>query len=166
MNGKPRLACVNVPYPLSKTPVDVLTALDVYARMKGNDLAGRWAWKATIANGLRLGRPDVFSNLRHYLQAQSQGHHTIDHLGEGGMERGSARRSSLKGRWRAIVHQTQNWNCFRGNFGEASERRMERIWAFLIAQISSWTELDWPISNITKLHWTPVSHSSLSGYGF
>ena len=43
MNGKPRLACVNVPYPLSKTPVDVLTALDVYARMKGNDLAGRWA---------------------------------------------------------------------------------------------------------------------------
>ena len=43
---------------------------------------------------------------RHYLRAQSQGHHTIDHLEERGAERGSARRSSLQGRERAIVNQT------------------------------------------------------------
>ena len=41
-----------------------------------------------------------------YLQTQSQGHHTIDRLEERGIERGNARRSSLKGWERAIVNQT------------------------------------------------------------
>ena len=42
-----------------------------------------------------------------YLRAQSQGHHTIDcRVEERGVERRSARRSSLKGRERAIVSQT------------------------------------------------------------
>ena len=43
-----------------------------------------------------------YVSMRHQLRAQSQGHHTIDHLKESGVERGSARRSSLKGRERAI----------------------------------------------------------------
>ena len=65
--------------------------------------------------------PRVLRSLRHYLQAQSQGHHTICHLEERGVERGSARRSSLKGRERpSSVRQTlepfqrQRW----GNFWE------------------------------------------------
>ena len=41
---------------------------------------------------------------RHYQWAQSQGHHTIDRLEERGIERGSARRSCLKERQRAIVN--------------------------------------------------------------
>ena len=45
-------------------------------------------------------------NLRHYLRAQSQGHHTIDRLDQRGAERGSAKRSSSKGRERVIVNQT------------------------------------------------------------
>ena len=57
---------------------------------------------------------------RHYLQVQSQGHHTIDHLEERGMERGSARRSSLKGPERAIVSQT--------NIGTVSKAT---LWKFL-----------------------------------
>ena len=44
--------------------------------------------------------------LRHYLRAQNRAHHTIDRLEKRGVERGSSRRSSLKGRERAIVNQT------------------------------------------------------------
>ena len=54
-----------------------------HAGVKGNDRADRLAGKATITGGLRLGRPEV---LRHYLRAQSQGHHTIDRLEERGAE--------------------------------------------------------------------------------
>ena len=39
------------------------------------------------------------------------------------MESGRARRSSLKGRERAIVNQTNfSWNCFKDNVGETFER--------------------------------------------
>ena len=82
------------------------------------------AGKATLTSGLLLERSEVLRSLRHYLRAQSQGHHTTDRLEERGMERGSARRSSFKGRERAIVSQTyrrtlepfqrQRW----GNFWE------------------------------------------------
>jgi len=44
-------------------------------------------------------------------------------LEERGMERGSARQSSLKGRERAIVRPTNIGNHFKGNVREASERR-------------------------------------------
>ena len=57
-------------------------------------------------------------------QCNRQGHHTIDRLEETGVERGSAGRSSLKGRERAIVMQSdEHWNCFKVNFGETSERQ-------------------------------------------
>ena len=76
-----------------------------YAGVKGNDRADRLAGKATLTNGLLLGRSEVLRSLRHYLRAQSQGHHSIDHLEERGLERGSISRSSLKGREKAIVNQ-------------------------------------------------------------
>ena len=77
------------------------------------------------------------------VQFQSQGHHTINRLKEKGIERGSVRRFSFKGRERAIVSQTNmgtvsnatQWTLLRVGVG--------RIWAFLIAQIPSWTELSW-----------------------
>ena len=47
--------------------------------------------------GFLLGRYEVLRRLRHYLRAQSLRHHTIDRLEEADFERGSARRSSLKG---------------------------------------------------------------------
>ena len=40
-----------------------------------------------------------------------------------GVERGSAGRSSLKGRETAIVRSDEHWNCFKGNVWETSERR-------------------------------------------
>ena len=41
-----------------------------------------WRAKPTITRGLRLGGSKVLRSLSHYLRAQSQGHHTIDHLEE------------------------------------------------------------------------------------
>ena len=65
-----------------------------YAGVKGNDRADRLAGKAVLTSGLLLGRSEM---LRSYLRAQSQGHHTINHLEERGVQKGSARRSSFKG---------------------------------------------------------------------
>ena len=91
--------------------------------MKGNDRADRLAGKATLASGLLLGRSEVLRSLRRYLRVQNQGHHTIDRLEERGMERGSARRSSLIGRERAIVSQTNIGIVSKATVGETSERR-------------------------------------------
>ena len=89
-----------------------------HARVKGNDRADRLAGKTTITSGLLLGRPEVLRSLRHYLRAQSQGHHTIDRLEERGVGRGSARRSSLKGRERAIVSQTNTGTVSKATLGK------------------------------------------------
>ena len=59
-----------------------------HAGVKINDLADRLAGKATLTNGLLLGRSEVLRSLRHYLRAQSQGHDTIHRLEERGVERG------------------------------------------------------------------------------
>ena len=48
----------------------------------------------------------MFRSLRNDLRAQCQEHHTIDRLEERDTERGSTRQSSLKGRQRVIVSQT------------------------------------------------------------
>ena len=88
-NRKPRLACVIVGHPLSKHPEDVLPlTFSLWAKHPSKvtwfseDLKCWGAWE-------------------HHLWAQNQGHHTVDRLEE--VERGSARRSSLKGREKAIV---------------------------------------------------------------
>ena len=116
-----------------------------HAGANGNDRADRLGVKATVARGLRLGRSEAFRSLRHYLRAQSQGHDPIDRLEERGVERGSARRSSLKGRERAIVDKTNIGTVSQATLGKlTSERRggahmgiSERINATL-----NWTELN------------------------
>ena len=55
-------------------------------------------------SGFRPGRSKLLRSLRHYLGAQR--YHNIDSLEERGVERGSVRRPSLKGRERAFVSQT------------------------------------------------------------
>ena len=58
--------------------------------VKGNDRTERLAGKATLTRGLLQGRSEMLRILRHYLWAQSQGHHTIGSLEERGEKRGSA----------------------------------------------------------------------------
>ena len=79
--------------------------------------------KQPITSGLRLGRSEVLRSLGHYLQAQSQGHYTIGRLEQRGMERGSVRRSSLKGRERAIVNQTNIGTVSKATLGKLLEKR-------------------------------------------
>ena len=104
-----------------------------HAGVKGNDRADRLAGKATTTSGLLLGRSEVFRSLRHHLRAQSQGHHAIDRLEERGVERGSARRSSLKGRERVIVNQTNIGTVSKAKLWKLLGHWVERIWAFLSA---------------------------------
>ena len=64
------------------------------------------------------------------MRAQSQGLHAIDRLEERGVERGSARRSRLKGRERAIVSQTNIGTVLKATLGKLLRDGVERIWAF------------------------------------
>ena len=67
--------------------------------------------------------------LRHHLRAPNQGHHTINRLEETDVERGSARRSFLKGRERAIVNQTNIGTVLNATLGKLSRDGVECIWA-------------------------------------
>ena len=95
--------------------------------MKGNNRADRLGDKAFSTSDLRLGRSEVLWSLRHYLRAQSQGHHTIDRLEKRGMERRSARRPSLKGRERVIVNQTNIGTVSEATLGKLLRDGVERI---------------------------------------
>ena len=54
------------------------------------------------------------------MRAQSQEHHIISHLEKRGVERGRARRSSIKGREMAILSQT--------NIGTVSKATLGELW--------------------------------------
>ena len=112
-NGKPRLECVNGRHPHSKL---LWVYCPGHAGVMGTNQAHR------LASGLRLEKSEVLRSLRHYLRAQSQGHHTIDCLEEWGMERGSARQSSFKGREMAIVNQMNTGTVSKAVFGKLRER--------------------------------------------
>ena len=89
-----------------------------HAGVKGNDRADGLAGKATLTSGLLLRRSEVLRSLRHYLLAQSQGHHIIDRLEERDVDRGSAGRSFMKGRERAIVNQTNLRTVSKATLGK------------------------------------------------
>ena len=101
-----------------------------HAGVKGNDRTDTLAGKATLTSGLLLERSEVLRSLRHYLRAQCRGYHTIDRLEERGVERGSARWSSLKGRERAIVSQTNNGTVWKATLGKRLSDGLEHIWVF------------------------------------
>ena len=105
-----------------------------HAGVKRNDQADRLAGKASITSGLYiyLRRFEVLWSFRDYLQAQSQGHHTIDHLEERGVERGSTQQSPLKGQV-GYCQSDEHWSHFIDNVGETFERQggAHSLWAFL-----------------------------------
>ena len=118
-------------------PLSIWMYCPGHAGVKGNDRADTMADKATITSGLLLGRSELLRSLRDSLWAQSQGHHTVDRLEERGVERGSARRSSLKRRERAIANQTNIGTVSEVTLGTLLRDGVERMWAFPSAQIQS-----------------------------
>ena len=88
-----------------------------------------------------LGRSSVLRSLRHYLQAQSQGHCTIDRLEERGVESGRTRWSSLKGRERAIVNQTN-----LGTVSKTTLRKLLRERGCAYGLFQAHFELNWTVA--------------------
>ena len=124
-----------------------------YAGVKGNDRADRLAGKATLTSSSLLGRSEVLRSLRHYLRVQSQGHHTIDRLEKRGVERGSARRSSLKRQESVIVNQTNVGTVSKAILEKLPRDGVERIWLFRAHRYHlelSWTEPDKSHTNVTR----------------
>ena len=126
--GRKRITAVNGLHFCALTP------------MLKSDRVDRLAGKATITNGLRLERSEVLKRMRHYLWAQSQGHHYL--LEERGMERGSARRSSLKGWERATINPTNIVTISKAMLRKLLRDGVECTWAFASATIPSWTVLN------------------------
>ena len=92
-------------------------------------------------------RSELLRSLRHCMKEQSQKYHTIDHLEERDVERGSTRQSSLRGL--SSIRQTM----------ELFERQCWENWwdthtvqAFLSTKIPSWTELEAHLT-WTELKW-------------
>ena len=75
---------------------------------------------------LDLERSEVLRNLRHYLRAQTK---DIIPSEERGVERGSARRSSWKGREKAIVNQTNIGTVLKATLGKVLRDGIERTCA-------------------------------------
>jgi len=155
-NGRPRQAYVNVRHPVAKIPVDVLPctyqtemAKQMDCREKQTpqmarvpeDLKGWGAWGITC--GFKV-------------------HCAIDRLEERGVKRGTARRSSLRGRKQPIVSQS---NC--GAIPYAKLRKhltneLERRWAFPVHRYHlelNWTDLEKTVTfarAIVKTNFHPV----------
>ena len=76
-----------------------------------------------------------------YLGAQIQGRHNINNLKES-LERGSARRSSLKGRERAIINQTNTGTVSEVTLGKLLRGGMELLRAQRYhLELLTWTEI-------------------------
>ena len=95
------------------TNLDMQKLLWVYwpghAGVKGNERADRLAGNATTTTGLRLGRLEVLRAVRQHLQQledNQEHHHSVDHLLERDVQKGSGRWSTLQGPERALINQT------------------------------------------------------------
>ena len=89
--------------------------------VSGNERADRLASTVETTCGLKLGRAEVLSDFRNFLNMDRPEHHSIDRLKERGMEKGSGRHSTLQGLERSVFNQA-DWHCFEGNLGETAER--------------------------------------------
>ena len=88
-----------------------------HARVKRKGRADRLVGRATVRKGLRLGNLSVeeLEALDHYLRAQSQGLHTIDHLEEKVRLTKGKRSATVSERKEKTIEDQrhrQRWNCF------------------------------------------------------
>ena len=108
-----------------------------HAGVSGNERADRLASTADITSGLQLGRAEVLRGLRNFLSTDKPEHHSIDRLKERGVEKGSGRHSTLKGRERSVFNQANIGTVSRATLGRLLRDGAERVWAFPSATMSS-----------------------------
>ena len=77
-----------------------------HARVSGNERADRLVSTEDITSGLQLRRAEVLRALRNFLNMDRPELHSIDRLKERGVEKGSGRHSTLRGRERSVFNQT------------------------------------------------------------
>ena len=105
--------------------------------------ADKLAGKADIKQGLTLGTSEVLRLCRKNLRAcATQEHHSIERLQERGVHRGSGRWSTLRGRERAILNQTNVGTVSKATLGKLLKNGAERIWAFPSAEMLPCDELN------------------------
>ena len=94
------------------SPVNSQTICMFYQWTEYGEGADAHMFGSTVT-GRRAHAPEdlywVLRSLKHHLRPQRQGHYIINLPEERGVERRGARRSSLKGRERAIVNWTNIW---------------------------------------------------------
>ena len=130
-NGLPRLAHSHAQSSATKTSVDL------HAGVSASERADRLASTGDITSGLQLGRAEVLRGLRNFLNTDRPEHHSIDHLKERGVEKGSGRHSTLQGRERSVFNQANIGTVSRATLGRLLRDRAERVWAFPSATMPS-----------------------------
>ena len=75
--------------------------------------------------------------LRNFLSTDKPEHHSIDRLKERGVEKGSGRHSTLKGRERSVFNQANIGTVSRATLGKLLRDGAERVWAFPSATMPS-----------------------------
>ena len=75
-----------------------------HAGVRGIETTDRLASTADVISGLQPCRAEVFRGLRNFLNMDSPEHHSIDHPKERGVEKGSSRHSTLRGRERSVFN--------------------------------------------------------------
>ena len=96
----------------------------------GNERADRLASTANVTSGLQLCRAEVLRGLRNFLNIDRPEHHSMDHLKERGVEKGSDRSSTLPGRERFVFNQTNTGSISRATLGRLLTDGAERVCAF------------------------------------
>ena len=90
-----------------------------------------------ITSGLQLGRAEVLRGLRNFLNMDRPEHHSTDRLKERGVEKGSGRYSTLRGRERSVFNQTNIGTVTRATSGRLLRDAAKRVWAFPSAAMPS-----------------------------
>ena len=85
---------------------------------------------------------EVLRSLRSFLNTDRPEHYIIDRLVERGMEKGSGRHSTLPGRERSVLNQTDFGTVSRTTFGRLLRDVVECVWAFPNATMSSRAETE------------------------
>ena len=76
-------------------------------------------------------------SLKNFLNMDRLEHHSADRLKERGVEGGSGRRSTLRGRQRSVFKQTNISTVARATFRRLLRDGVERVWAFQRSTMSS-----------------------------
>ena len=80
---------------------------------------------------------EVLRGLKNFLNMDRPEHHSTDRLKERGVEKGSGRHSTLQGRERSVLNQTNIGTVSRATLGRLLTDGAERVKAFTSATMPS-----------------------------